>query len=105
MWKKFYKKATALALVCAMSVMLTACGDSNSSWKAASSSLENSVEDAIAAGNTEPEASPIDASSLEYDNPVDFDGTDKRRWFDHTGELSDDRDCIEKSVDRKYLPV
>ena len=65
MWKKFYKKATALALVCAMSVMLTACGDSNSSWKAASSSLENSVEDAIAAGNTEPEASPIDASSLE----------------------------------------
>ena len=32
-------------------------------------------------------------------------GTDKRRWFDHTGELSDDRDCIEKSVDRKYLPV
>ena len=32
MWKKFYKKATALALVCAMSVMLTACGDSNSSW-------------------------------------------------------------------------
>lgn len=63
MWKKFYKKATALALVCAMSVMLTACGDSNSSWKAASSSLENSVEDAIAAGNTEPEASPIDASS------------------------------------------
>lgn len=30
-----------------------------------------------------------------YDNPVDFDGTDKRRWFDHTGELSDDRDCIE----------
>ena len=45
MWKKFYKKATALALVCAMSVMLTACGDSNSSWKAASSSLENSVEE------------------------------------------------------------
>lgn len=66
MWKKFYKKATALALVCAMSVMLTACGDSNnSSWNAAASSLEDSVEDAIAAGNTEPEASPIDASSLE----------------------------------------
>ena len=63
MWKKFYKKATALALVCAMSVMLTACGDSNnSSWNAAASSLEDSVEDAIAAGNTEPEASPIDAS-------------------------------------------
>ena len=55
MWKKFYKKATALALVCAMSVMLTACGDSNnSSWNAAASSLEDSVEDAIAAGNTEP---------------------------------------------------
>ena len=66
MWKKFYKKATALALVCAMSVMLTACGDShNSSWSAASSSLEDSVEAAIAAGNTEPEASPIDASTLE----------------------------------------
>lgn len=49
MWKKFYKKATALALVCAMSVMLTACGDSNnSSWNAAASSLEDSVEDAIA---------------------------------------------------------
>lgn len=64
--EKFYKKATALALVCAMSVMLTACGDSNnSSWNAAASSLEDSVEDAIAAGNTEPEASPIDASSLE----------------------------------------
>ena len=94
MWKKFYKKATALALVCAMSVMLTACGDSNSSWKAASSSLENSVEDAIAAGNTKPEASPIDASSLEdcaYALP-DPTGEEAKAETSEDGFLRQDRD-------------
>ena len=66
MWKKFYKKVTAFALVCAMSVMLTACGGSNSSnWDTASLSLEDSVENVIAEGTAEPEASPIDASTLE----------------------------------------
>lgn len=107
--EKFYKKATALALVCAMSVMLTACGDSNSNWKAASSSLENSVEDAIAAGNTEPEASPIDASSLEdcayaLPDPTGEEAKAEQERF-HTYLMDNFKESVTSDTSRFTIPL
>lgn len=42
MWKKLYKRTVSLALVCAMSLMLTACGDqAHSSWEVGASAISD----------------------------------------------------------------
>ena len=68
MWKKFYKRMTAFALACAMSVMLAGCGnnDDKTKWQLGSAISEDELtEDAISDGSSPDDASPIDASSLD----------------------------------------
>ena len=68
MWKKFYKRMTAFALACAMSVMLAGCGnnDDKTKWQLGSAiSGDELTEDAISDGSSPDDASPIDASSLD----------------------------------------
>ena len=68
MWKKFYKRMTAFALACAMSVMLAGCGnnDDKTKWQLGSAISEDELtDDAISDGSSPNDASPIDASSLD----------------------------------------
>ena len=67
MWKKIYKRMTAMALACAMTVMLAACGktDAGSKWNIGSDISDMETEEASADPVSPDDASPIDASTLE----------------------------------------
>ena len=65
MRKKFNKKTSALAVICAMSILLTGCGnttDSNRKWSAVS--LAENVE-AVATDDANETPPSIDTSTLE----------------------------------------
>ena len=65
MRKKFNKKTSALAVICAMSILLTGCGnttDSNRKWSAVS--LAENVE-AVATDDASETPPSIDTSTLE----------------------------------------